>query len=124
MEFNKTGRIENLKKRFQKDKEDWCLYLGRIDPVKGINIAIDTCKRTGIQLKMAGQGKIKDIPPHVEMLGYLNFESKIEYLRRAKALICPSRFNEPFGYIAIEAAMCGTPVLSSDWGGLHNLLLL
>lgn len=117
------GFVEPDEFAFQEEKEDWCLYLGRIDPVKGIDVAINTCQRTGMKLKMAGQGKIDNIPSHVEMLGYLDFESKIDYLKRAKALICPSRFNEPFGYIAIEAAMCGTPVISSDWGGFVDTVV-
>lgn len=109
---------------YREIKEDFVLYIGRIDPVKGIDIAIDACRRTGTHLKMAGQGNLKDgVPDHVEMLGYLDFEKRADYMSRAKAIICPSRFNEPFGYIAIEAAMCGTPVISSDWGGFVDTVV-
>lgn len=117
------GFVEPDEFKYQEEKEDWALFLGRIDSVKGIDVAIKTCQRTGMKLKMAGQGNLDEVPPHVEMLGYLDFESKIDHLRRAKVLICPSRFNEPFGYIAIEAAMCGTPVISSDWGGFVDTVV-
>jgi len=110
---------------YREKKEDFILYIGRIDPVKGIKIAIDACRRTGNHLKMAGQGIVNPEwdTSHVEMLGYLNFEKRADYMSRAKAIICPSMFNEPFGYIAIEAAMSGTPVISSDWGGFVDTVV-
>lgn len=108
---------------YNRDKEDWFLFLGRIESVKGIDIAINTCARTGNNIKVAGQGKLDKADDHVDMLGYLDFDKKVEYLSKAKALICPSRFNEPFGYTAIEAAMSGTPVISSDWGGFVDTVV-
>ena len=102
---------------YNADKEDWLLYLGRIEPLKGINTALDIARRTGRKLKVAGQGTLKEVPPNVEMVGYADAAMKADLLARAAALVTPARYCEPFGYTAIEAAMSGTPVICPDWGG-------
>jgi glycosyltransferase involved in cell wall biosynthesis len=108
---------------YSADKEDWFLYLGRIEPLKGIQLALDLVRRTGRHLKVAGQGSLKTVPPNVEMVGYADFAMKTDLFARARALIVPSRYCEPFGYTAIEAAMSGTPVICPDWGGFTETVV-
>ena len=102
---------------YSAEKEDWFLYLGRLQPLKGIDTALNIARRTGCKLKVAGQGTLDKVPPNVELVGYADMDMKADLLSRAKALIAPSRYCEPFGYTAIEAAMSGTPVICPDWGG-------
>jgi glycosyltransferase involved in cell wall biosynthesis len=97
-------------------KEDWLLYLGRVHKMKGIDIAIDIARRTGRKLKVAGQGTLDSVPPHVEMVGYADIPMKADLLSRAAALVQPSLYCEPFGNNVIEAAVSGTPVITPDWG--------
>ena len=104
-------------------KEDWLLYLGRVQHMKGVNIAIDVARRTGRKLKIAGQGKLDVIPSHVEMVGYADIAMKADLLSRAAALIQPSLYTEPFGNNVIEAAISGTPVVCSDWGAFTENVL-
>ena len=101
---------------YSADKEDWLLYLGRVQPLKGIQVAIDVARRTGRKLKVAGQGTLDDVPSHVEMVGYADIAKKAELLSRAAALVQPSLYAEPFGNNVIEAAVSGTPVITTDWG--------
>ncbi len=108
---------------FSDQKEDWFLYLGRITHRKGIDIAVQTTKEIGAKLLIAGQGTlvneqemvcIKD--SHVEYAGFADLEKRRRLLSGAKAVFMPTYYIEPFGGVCIEAAMSGTPVISSDWG--------
>lgn len=108
---------------YSTEKEDWLLYLGRLQPLKGITMALDVARRTGRKLKVAGQGTLDKVPPSVELVGYADAEMKAELLSKAAALITPARYCEPFGYTAIEAAMSGTPVICTDWGGYTETVL-
>jgi glycosyltransferase involved in cell wall biosynthesis len=117
------GFIDPSDFRYSNQKEDWLLYLGRVEPLKGVLIAIDVARRTGRKLKIAGQGTLKEVPPFVEMVGYANAAMKADLLSRTAALVQPSLYSEPFGYNVIEASMSGTPVITSDWGGFTETVL-
>jgi glycosyltransferase involved in cell wall biosynthesis len=100
---------------------DYFMYLGRIIQSKGIDVAVEIAKRTGLKLKVAGQGDFKkelgfEPPPNVEIVGYLEPKARDEMLRGALALLAPTHYNEPFGGVTIEALLCGTPIITSDWG--------
>jgi len=104
---------------------DYFMYLGRIIESKGIGIAVEIAKRTGLKLKVAGQGDFKkelgfDPPEHVEVVGYLEPEARDDMLRGARALLAPTHYNEPFGGVTIEALLCGTPIITSDWGAFSE----
>jgi glycosyltransferase involved in cell wall biosynthesis len=107
--------------KFNPKPGDYFMYLGRIIESKGIGIAVEIAKRTGKKLKVAGQGDFKaqlgfEPPPEVEIVGYLEPAQRDEMLRGALALLAPTHYNEPFGGVTIEALLCGTPIITSDWG--------
>jgi glycosyltransferase involved in cell wall biosynthesis len=52
----------------------------------------------------------------VEIVGYLEPKERDEMLRGALALLAPTHYNEPFGGVTTEALLCGTPIITSDWG--------
>jgi glycosyltransferase involved in cell wall biosynthesis len=107
---------------YSDSKSDYLLYQGRISPDKGIDLAIQVAERTQHRLIIAGPGTLQSlgyraIPTHVEMFGYANVEQRKQLLKKARALIAPTHYIEPFGNMVAEALMSGTPVLTSDWGG-------
>ena len=108
-----------------KDKEDYALFLGARHGghSKGLNVAIDVCKAVGLKLKIAGPDSGVNIPPEVEHLGLLDVERRRHYLSKAKCLLAPSLFLEPFCGAQVEAYFSGTPVISTDWGAFveYNL---
>jgi glycosyltransferase involved in cell wall biosynthesis len=101
--------------------QDYFLFVGRIIDAKGIGIAVEVTKRIGAKLLVAGQGDLKSvigcIPDHVTVIGYVEPKQRSDLMKNAKALIAPTHYNEPFGGVTIEALFCGTPNITTDWGG-------
>jgi glycosyltransferase involved in cell wall biosynthesis len=57
------------------------------------------------------------------MTGYVDVKQRRELLAAAAALIAPTYYIEPFGNIVVEAAMSGTPVVTTDWGGFTETVV-
>jgi glycosyltransferase involved in cell wall biosynthesis len=96
---------------FSKDKDDYLLFLGRVYRGKGLDIAIEVADAVGMELAIAGPGKT-DRPS----LGLVDRGERRRLLSRAKALIAPSLYIEPFCGVVTEAHLSGTPTITSDWG--------
>jgi glycosyltransferase involved in cell wall biosynthesis len=62
----------------------------------------------------AGQGECR--VKGAQHLGVVRGDVKANLLARAKALICPTTYIEPFGGVAVEAQLSGTPVICTDFG--------
>ncbi len=109
---------------YREKKDDYFLFLGRITHNKGVTIAKETCEAIGAKLKVAGidQG-MKLEGPNLEMVGFADLEKRKELISRAKAVFVPTIYIEPFGYIIMEAAMSGTPVITTDWGAFTETVL-
>lgn len=107
-------------------------FLGRIVPRKGPTVALEIAKAAGVPLWVAGagaeevtEGRIvagKGTPDEVvlkgdvQYLGPLNAEERRVFLSDALALIAPTSYIEPFGGVVVEAMLCGTPAITTDWG--------
>ena len=106
---------------FSDKKEDYLLYMGRLTPRKGVNIAYETAKRTGMKLKIAGAGKLEDVQipdndPLVEYVGSVGVKDRSDLMKNARAIMVPTIYLGPFEGVAVEAMMCGTPAITSDFG--------
>jgi glycosyltransferase involved in cell wall biosynthesis len=116
---------------FSAEKHDYLLFLGRVGPGKGTNIAVQIAEATGHRLIVAGPGRVQQadartdrpIDEYVTHLGVVGPEMRAGLLARAKAVLCPSTYLEPFCGVMIEAALSGTPVISTDWGAFAENLL-
>jgi len=106
---------------FRAEKEDFLLFVGRLIERKGLGIAVDVAKRLGKKLVVAGQGN----PPtdaHVEYVGIIGPEQRGDLMSRAHALLCPTVYIGPFENVAVEAQLCGTPAIGTDWGAYRSTI--
>ena len=63
-----------------------------------------------------------DSNPHIEYVGHVAGKQKQEILKKAKCLLFPVVWEEPFGLAMIEAMACGTPVLAFPNGAVPEVL--
>ncbi len=98
------------------DSNRFLLFVGRLTPKKGIGIACEAAALAGVPLKVIGHGDPSLVTHGAEYLGALNDAERNGYISLASALICPTLYLEPFGAMAVEAQLSGTPVISTDFG--------
>lgn len=96
------------------EDDGYLLYVGRLTERKGVEIVCETARRLDVPLVLAGEGDVT--PSYGECVGVVGAEERGELMANATALMCPTIYVEPFGCIAVEAQLCGTPVISTDWG--------
>lgn len=94
---------------------DYLLYVGRLIERKGLKVALDTAEAAGLPLHVAGLGDYP-LPDWVEYHGLVGPERRAELMGGARALLTPTQYLEPFGGVQVEARLCGTPAITTDWG--------
>ena len=104
------------------------LFVGRLVEAKGAHDAVEAWRRSGVDLPLvlAGTGPLRaelaaqgdDDGPGLEVLGWVERDRLSAVYRRARALLLPSRWQEPFGIVGLEALSFGVPVVAWESGGV------
>ncbi|WP_372353413.1 glycosyltransferase family 4 protein [Rhizobium sp. BT-226] len=104
-------------KRIEAEANDEFVFIGRLDEEKGIEDAVAATRKAGVRLCVIGDGPLMPLVAasgdHVRALGWQSHAEIGPTIRKARALLMPSRYPEPFGLVAIEAARSGLPVIMS-----------
>ena len=126
-----------FKRQTNVKKENFLLYLGRLNYEKGIDLAVRLSQESGVPLKIAGPVQLEEkyslklfkervepfLSEDINYVGSVNdFEKRI-LLSKAKALIVPNRWEEPFGIMNAEALACGTPIIATKKGSLQEIII-
>ncbi len=112
-------------------KKNIILFIGRLTWGKGVDVLISSYARLGKNqtlppLVVVGEGPLKatlkDKYPEVKFLGRKKHNVIVSLLRVASLVVVPSVWEEPFGRVALEALVNGTPVVSSNRGALPEIV--
>jgi glycosyltransferase involved in cell wall biosynthesis len=97
-------------------------FVGRLARAKGVDEAVAAWRLSGLPLPLvfAGTGPERGRMERAgfEVLGWLGRDALSRFYRRAAVVVMPSRWQEPFGIVGIEALSLGTPVAAWDSGGV------
>jgi len=116
---------------FSKRPKNQLLFLGRILPTKGPDLAIEATLKARENLIIAGtpnKGRYweKKIEPYlgknIKYVGNIPYEETYKYYGKAKVTLCPIQWEEPFGLTFIESMACGTPVIAFDRGSAREVI--
>jgi len=117
---------------FQECGGDDLIFLGRIHPDKGVHLAIEVARLSGMRLIIAGiiqdKGYFREqIQPHLDdqnilYIGPVDVKGKNELFARARALLHLNTIPERFGLVLVEANAAGVPVIAMDLGSCREVI--
>lgn len=95
--------------------DPYVVYCGRLVPAKGIAVACEAAQRAGVTLVLIGHGEAS-LVTYGDFRGAVSTAERNHLLAHASACLMPTQYIEPFGQVAAEAMLCGTPLITSDFG--------
>lgn len=118
---------------FSEEHEDYLLFTGRITPEKGVKEAIQVAKESNHRLLIIGpvahgsqdyfnQYIRPELNERILYLGRMDRDLLPKYYQKAKAVLTPIQWEEPFGLTSVEAMACGTPVISLHRGAAPEVI--
>lgn len=115
------------------DEAPFCIYVGRLVKIKGIDVLIDAAARVEahVRFKIVGKGpqmeklkaraQAKGVASRFDFLGFVEEAQKRELIARAHAMTHPARF-EASAVILYEALDLGCPVITTKTGGSPEIV--
>ncbi len=113
------------------------IFLGRLVTEKGIDLlleALSLLQKRDLFPRLTIVGGGPELSPMQQLAARLNLDDQVTFhgplrgealralLRAHKILVVPSRYEEPFGVVALEGMACGCVVVGSAGGGLPEAI--
>ncbi len=117
---------------FSGKHDDYLLFTGRLQPEKGVAEAVEAAIAANERLIIAGppvtgeywDTKIKPyLNERIKYVGFVPYKDLYKYYQKAKALLVPIQWEEPFGLVMTEAMACGTPVIAFNRGSVPEIVV-
>lgn len=122
-----------------KNSGKYFLFMARLITRKGFHVVLDLCKRLDLPLWICGQGYNKwdpetrmltlqennvtvQLTPKMRFLGYADAARRAMLMTHARATMCFTLFTEPFCGVNVESQLCGTPVISTNYGAFVDTI--
>jgi glycosyltransferase involved in cell wall biosynthesis len=116
---------------FQEHGGDSLIFLGRIHPDKGVHLAVEVARLSGLPLLIAGiiQDRTyfrEQVEPHlgqaIRYVGPVDVAGKNALFAQARALLHLNTIPERFGLVLVEANAAGVPVVAMDLGSCREVI--
>ena len=120
--------IDADKWTFREEPDDYAIFLGRVTSRKGMNELVDIARRMPeLPIHVYGPGDPSQwaatAPPNLIFQGPVFGDQRVDVVRRARCMLMPTVFIEPFGNSGIEAQLCGVPLIGSSFGAFQETIV-
>ena len=130
---------KSVRARLGLNGEKILLYVGRIEPLKGLELLVETAAQMDsgetVRLIVVGAdangdheldrvkqlARERDLEDQIDFVGQVDHKELPLYYNAADVCVVPS-YYESFGLVALEAMACGTPVVATRVGGLSTII--
>lgn len=112
---------------------DRVMFAGRFSPEKGAADAIEIARLAGVGIDLYGEPYDREYArssveshrgePGIAIHRGLPRAELWRVMGRARAVLCPAKWDEPFGMVAAEAQAAGTPVIAYRRGALSQTVV-
>ncbi|MCH8988545.1 MAG: glycosyltransferase [Chloroflexi bacterium] len=129
----------SVRARLGLNGEKILLYVGRIEPLKGLELLVETAAQMdseeSVRVVVVGAdangdremdrvkrlAKERDLEDQIDFVGQVDHNELPLYYNAADVCVVPS-YYESFGLVALESMACGTPVVAARVGGLSTII--